>query len=129
MWSIASITFNFFSQGIKPQDLLPNTEIYKQFIPGRPFFCRGEYDHGVKDEYSINGLELVTLTDNDRNIDVTIFLNLESGKNWISNIVNGKSKSHRKEMENNSSGKLEFDRSGANIFVSLIFVTIIFIEI
>ena len=121
---------------MKPRDLLPNTEIYKQFIPGRPFFCRGEYDYGVKDEYNINGLELVTLTDNDRNIDVTIFLNLESGKNWISNIVNGKSKSHildtkshRKEMENNSSGKFEFEGPGANVFVSLIFVTIICIEI
>ena len=72
----------------------------------------------------------------DKNIDVTIFINLESGKKWISNIVNGKSKSyildaksHRKEMENNSSGKLKFERSGANIFVSLIFVTIICIEI
>ena len=71
-----------------------------------------------------------------RNIEVTIFLNLESGNNWIWNIVNGKSKSHildakyhRKETENNSSGKLEFERSGANIFVSLIFVTIICIEI
>ena len=110
---------------MKPRDLLPNT---KQFIPGRPFFCRGVNYYGNSD-YNINGLELVTLTGNDRNIDVTIFLNLESGKNWISNIVNGKSKSHRKEMENNSSGKLEFDRSGANIFVSLIFVTVICIEI
>ena len=52
---------------MKPRDLLPNTEIYKQFIPGRPFFCRGIYDYGVKDEYKINGLELVTLTANDRN--------------------------------------------------------------
>ena len=110
--------------------------VYKQFIPGRPFFCRGEYEDGLKDEYNINGLELVTLTDNDRNIDVTIFLNLESGKNWIWNIVNGKSKSHildakyhRKETKNNSSGRLEFERSWANIFVSLIFVTIICIEI
>ena len=54
---------------MKPRNLLPNTEIVKQFIPGRPFFCRGEYEDGVKDEYKINGLELVTLTDNDRNID------------------------------------------------------------
>ena len=113
---------------MKPRDLLPNT---KQFIPGRPFFCRGEYENGVKDEYKINGLELVTLTDNDRNIDVTVFLNLDSGKEWISNIVNGNrgTKSQRTEAENNSSGKLEFERSGANLFVSLIFITIICIEI
>ena len=112
---------------MKPRDLLPNT---KQFIPGRPFFCRGEYEDGVKDEYKINGLELVTLTDKDRNIDVTIFLNLESGKNWITNIVKGNhgAKYQRKETENNSSGGLEFDRSGANIFVTLIFVIIIWIE-
>ena len=115
---------------MKPRNLLPNTEIYKQFIPGRPFFCRGEYEDGVKDEYKINGLELVTLTDNDRNIDVTIFLNLDSGKEWISNIVNGNrgAKSERTETENNTSGKLEFERSWANLFVLLIFVTIICIE-
>ena len=117
---------------MKPRNLLPNTEIYKQFIPGRPFFCRGEYEDGVKDEYKINGLELVTLTDKDRNIDVTIFLNLDGGKEWISNIVKGNrgAKSQRTETENNnSSGKLEFERSGAYLFVSLIFVTIIFIKI
>ena len=116
---------------MKPRNLLPNTEIYKEFIPGRPFFCRGEYEDGVKDEYKINGVELVTLTDKDRNIDVTIFLNLDGGKEWISKIVNGNhgAKSQRTETENNSSGKLEFERSGANLFVSLIFVTIIFIEI
>ena len=49
---------------MKPRDLLPNT---KQFIPGRPFFCRGEDYYGRKDDYNINGLELVTLTANDRN--------------------------------------------------------------
>ena len=113
---------------MKPRNLLPNTEIYKQFIPGRPFFCRGEYEDGVKDEYKINGLELVTLTDNDRNIDVTIFLNLDGGKEWISSIVNGNrgAKSQRTETENNSSGKLEFERSGANLFVALIFVCSLF---
>ena len=113
------------------RDLLPNTEIYKQFIPGRPFSCRGEYDYGVKDEYKINGLELVTLTDNDRNIDVTIFLNLESDKKWISNIVEGKrgAKNQSTETENNSSVRLEVGRSGANLFVSLIFLTMIWIEI
>ena len=116
---------------MKPRDLLPKNEIYKQFIPGRPFFCRGEYDYGVKDEYNINGLELVTLTDKDRNIDVTIFLNLDGGKEWISNIVNGNrgAKSQRTETETNSSGKLELERSGANLFVSLIFVTTICTEI
>ena len=112
---------------MKPRNLLPNTKIINQFIPGRPFFCRGEYEDGVKDEYKINGLELVTLTDNDRNIDVTIFLNLDGGKEWISNIVNGNRE--RTETENNSSRKLEFERSGANLFISLIFVTIICIEI
>ena len=116
---------------MKPRNLLPNPEIVKQFISGRPFFCRGEYEDDLKDEYKINGLELVTLTDKDRNIDVTIFLNLDGGKEWISNIVNGNrgAKSQRTETENNSSGKLEFERSGANLFVSLIFVTIICIEI
>ena len=49
---------------MKPQDLLQNT---KQFIPGRPFFCRGEDYYGRKGDYNINGLELVTLTANDRN--------------------------------------------------------------
>ena len=49
---------------MKPRDLLPNT---KQFIPGRPFFCRGEDYYGRKGDYNINGLELVTLTANDRN--------------------------------------------------------------
>ena len=42
---------------------MPNT---KQFIPGRPFFCRGVNYYGNSD-YNINGLELVTLTANDRN--------------------------------------------------------------
>ena len=112
---------------MKPRNLLPNTEIYKQFIPGRPFFCRGKYEDGVKDEYKISGLELVTLTDKDRNIDVTIFLNLDGGKEWISNIVNGNhgAKSERTETENSSSGKLEFERSGAKLFFLLIFVIII----
>ena len=110
---------------MKPRNLLPNTEIYKEFIPGRPFFCRGEYEDDVKDEYKINGLELVTLTDKDRNIDVTIFLNLDGGKEWISKIVNG-AKSQRTETENKSSGKLEFERSGANLFVALIFVCSLF---
>ena len=116
---------------MKPQNLLPNTEIINQFIPGRPFFCRGEYEDGLKDEYKINGLELVTLTDNDKNLDVTIFLNLESDKKWISNIVEGRrcAKNQRTETENNSSVRLEFGRSGANLFVSLIFLTMIWIEI
>ena len=116
---------------MKPRNLLPNTEIYKEFIPGRPFFCRGEYEDDVKDEYKINGLELVTLTDKDRNIDVTIFLNLDGGKEWISKIVNGNrgAKSQRTKTENNSSGKLEFGRSGVNLFVLSIYVTIICTEI
>ena len=49
---------------MKPRDLLPNT---KQFIPGRPFFCRGKDYYGRVGDYNINGLELVTLTANDRN--------------------------------------------------------------
>ena len=112
---------------MKPRNLLPNTEIYKQFIPGRPFFCRGEYEDGLKDEYNINGLELVTMTDSDRNIDVTIFLNLESDKKWISNIIEGKhgAKNERTETENNYSLRLEFGRSSANLFISLIFLTMI----
>ena len=72
---------------MKPRNLLPNTEIVKQFIPGRPFFCRGEYEDGLKDEYKINGLELVTLTDSDRHIDVTICLKLDTMLEW--SVTNG----------------------------------------
>ena len=81
---------------------------------------------------TITGTAIVEMQpDKDRNTDVTIFLNLDSGKEWISNIVNGNrgAKSQRTETENNSSGKLEFERSGANLFVGLIFVTTICTEI
>ena len=62
---------------------------------------------------------------------MTIFLNLETDSKWISDVVNGNwlVKYQRKETENNSSGRLEFPRSGANLFVSLIFIGIIWIEI
>ena len=111
----------------------PNTEIYKQFIPGRPFFCRGHYKKSIlsKDEYTINGMELVTLTDNDMNKDVTIFLNLESDRKWISDVVKGKRgvKYQKIVRGNNSSGRLESKRSMTNFFALLIFARMIWIEI
>ena len=73
-------------------------------------------------------MELVTLTDNDMNKDVTIFLNLEKDKKWISGIVKGKWGSQSKR-EVNSSGRLESKRSVANLFVLSVFVTMIWIEI
>ena len=73
-------------------------------------------------------MELVTLTDNDMNKDVTIFLNLEKDKKWISGIVKGKWGSQSKR-EVNSSERLESKRSVANLSVLSVFVTMIWIEI
>ena len=71
-------------------------------------------------------MELVTLT--DMNKDVTIFLNLESDREWISGIVKVKSGSQSKR-EVNSSGRLESKRSVANLSVLSVFVRMIWIEI
>ena len=73
-------------------------------------------------------MELVTLTDIDMNKDVTIFLNLESDREWISGIVKGKWGSQSKR-EVNSSGRLESKRSVANLSVLSVFVRMIWIEI
>ena len=58
-------------------------------------------------------MELVTVTNNYLNKDVTIFLNLEKDKKWISDIVKGKRGSQSKR-EVNSSERLESKRSVAN---------------
>ena len=60
-----------------------------------------------------------------------IFLNLESDRKWISDVVKGKLgvKYQKPARGNNSSGRLESKRSIANLFVLLIFVKMIWIEI
>ena len=73
-------------------------------------------------------MELVTLTDIDMNKDVTIFLNLESDREWISGIVKVKSGSQSKR-EVNSSGRLESKKPLANLLVLSVFVRMIWIEI
>ena len=76
-------------------------------------------------------MELVTLTDNDMNKDVTIFLNLESDRKWISDVVKGKRwvKYQKLVRGSNSSGRLEFKRSMTNLLVLSVFVRMIWIEI
>ena len=76
-------------------------------------------------------MELVTLTDIDMNKDVTIFLNLESDRKWISDVVKGKRwvKYQKLVRGSNSSGRLEFKRSMTNLLVLSVFVRMIWIEI
>ena len=64
------------------------------------------------------------LTNNVLNKDVTIFLNLEKDKKWISDIVKGKRGSQSKR-EDNSSGRLEPKRPMANFIVLSVFVKMI----
>ena len=76
-------------------------------------------------------MELITLNDIDMNKDVTIFLNLESDRKWISDVVKGKRwvQGVKLARGNNSSGRLEFKRSMTNLLVLSVFVRMIWIEI